>query len=270
MNNSLLLTLLTVVVFVALLAATFLYRHNGRKQIFNIDLVQFVYLFVLTPMLFIWMKTFLFYLVRNELNLSVSVGELFTIDTVFSVVAFYVFAAVAIHSLTKTFALRRLEDPELDLYHLSEYFHLWWSHIVLYGGGMVLVAFISLTNLLITIPVQTSKLVFLGVPLLGVLFGVVSFISIWLGNPKQKHTNFLRIMKVLFALFFAIHAAAYILIRPSFNMTYGLFWFGFSIFLALGIFSVFVQRTKKADELISFFKHFGWEDNITLFESDEK
>ena len=92
-----------------------LYRfQNGSKEIFRLDFVQFIYLFIMTPTLFVWLKTFLFYLLRNELEYSLSINELFVIDTIFTVIAVFVISAVAIHSLTKTFWIKRHHNPKFD------------------------------------------------------------------------------------------------------------------------------------------------------------
>ena len=112
-----------------------IYRfQDGKKQLFKLDLVQFIYLFVMSPALFVWLKTFLFYLLRNELDLSLTINDVFVIDTVYSIGGFYLFGAISMHTLTKTFWLRRHHDPEFDIYHLSEYFHLWWTHLAMTTG----------------------------------------------------------------------------------------------------------------------------------------
>lgn len=260
-----LLTIITIILFSSLIGAVLLFRHNGKKSIFNIDLVQFVYLFVVTPLLFVSAKTFLFYVVRNELAFSLSIGQLFAIDTLFTVIALYAMASVSIHSLTKTFWLRRRENPEFDIFRLSEYFHLWWSHITAYFGGMTLLTFISVANLFIPTQLEASRLVFLIVPVLGFIFGTVIFIGIWLSNPQQRHVNFLRIMKLLFGIFFALHSIAYLIVRPAFHVSYSIYWFVYAVFIAAGFCGIFFDRTKKADDLLDMLKHIGWGDNIEVF-----
>ena len=52
-----------------MLSALALYRKNGRREILKFDVVQFWYAFVLVPVLFVWFKSFLFFTLRDELNL---------------------------------------------------------------------------------------------------------------------------------------------------------------------------------------------------------
>ena len=249
-----------------------LYKFQDKKfEIFRIDLVQFVYLFLLAPIVYVWMKSFLFYILRNELDLRLSVTDLFVVDTTFSVLAFIVMAAIAMHSLTKTFWLKRHHDPEFDIYNLSEYFHLWWTHIVIWGGTMLLSTFVSISNVLIPFQVMTAtKSQFYTLLFIALISGPVTFFAIWLSDAKQG--NFMRLMKLLLALFVSIHILVYFLLDPVFSMNNAGYWFVFLNFLSATICASFFEKYEKTSKFRNFFVHIGWGENkgIDLFGNKKK
>lgn len=242
------------------------YRFQGKeREIFRIDLVQFVYLFVLSPAMFIWLKTFLFYLMRNELGISLTINEMFVIDTLFTIIAIFVMAGVSIHTLTKTFWIKRYHDPEFDLYHLSEYFHLWWSHILIWGGAMLLLSFVAIANVLTPFQLELSKVAFLIMELVACFAGVAFFIAIWMSDPGQGH--FMRIMKLLLVFFSLIHIVIYFVFDPKFNSHYVGYWVGSAIFLTAAGIGGFFERYEKLSRFRKLLLHAGWGENkgIDLF-----
>jgi len=242
-----------------------IYRHNGKKQLFSFDVVQFVYLFILSPLLLIWIKTFIFFILNTQIETPFSATEMFLIDTTFTVLSFYIFAAVAIHSLTKTFWLAKHKNPEFDIFHLSEYFHLWWSHIVISLGIMIAITCISLLNLVVPLNFVDGQSQFYLLIGIGLLLGVIIFFTIWSSDPQQAGRSFMKLMKLAFALFFIVHLAVYYLLTPEFSMQFGLYWFTFSAFLSASICSLFLEKSEKAVSLRKKMVHSGWGKNIELF-----
>ena len=244
-----------------------LYRFQDGKQreLFRLDLVQFMYLFVLTPTLYIWLKSFLFYILKNELEFSLSVTGLFVIDTVFSVVAFFTFAALAMHSLTKTFWLRRHHDPDFDIYHLSEYFHLHWTHIVMWTGGIALMTFVAFVNVFIPFTIQHVTYQFYLLLGMGLVFGVTLFMGIWGSDPGQG--SFMRLMKLLLMLVFVCHVMVYFIFDPSFKLSYGAYWFSLFVFMMASVSSYFFDKSPSAKKMRSLWVHVGWGENkgVDLF-----
>lgn len=241
-----------------------IYRLQAKKiEIFRLDLVQFVYLFIIAPTMYVWLKSFLFYILKNELEFTLSATDLFVVDTAFSVLSFIVMAAIAIHSLTKTFWIKRHHNPEFDIYHLSEYFHLWWSHIIIWGGGMVLGTFMSIVNVLVPFDlVVVSKFQFYAVNVVGFLFGLMMFVAIWLSDPGQG--NFMRLMKLLLAFFLIIHVLIYFVYDPVFNMSNGVYWFILSSFIASVFAGSTFERNEKTSRIKEFLAHVGWGDNKNI------
>lgn len=239
---------------------------NKKKEFLKLDLVQFIYLFLIAPAMFVWSKSFIFYILRNELQLNLSVTDLFIVDTIFSVLSFIVISAIAIHSLTKTFWIKRHHDPEFDIYHLSEYFHLWWTHIVMWGGAMVLGTFMSVVNVIVPLElVIASKLQFYSLFGLGFILGIVFFFAIWNSDPQQG--NYMRLMKLFLAFSLLIHIIIYFIFEPAFNISNGVYWFVLSALSAAVFAASTFERYEKTNRFRNFLLHSGWGENkgVNLF-----
>ena len=238
---------------------------DKKKEIFKLDLSQFVYLFIIAPTLFVWSKSFIFYILRSELQYSLSITDLFVIDTIFSVLGFIVLISISFHSLTKTFRLKRDRDPLFDLFHLSEYFHLWWTHIVMWLGAMLIITFISVVNVLVPFKIESySKLQFYFVLFIGLLSGILLFVAVW--NSDAKQNNYMRLMKLLIGLFFVIHVAIYFIIDPGFNMLYMGYWYSFAMFLSAVLAGFTFERYDRPKRFRERFLHFNWGNNINIFD----
>lgn len=257
--------LLLLIPLITAIAGVVIYKYQDGKQreIFRLDAVQFTYLFLLTPTLYVWGKSFLFYLLRNELDLALSVTDIFVIDTVFSVLAFVIFAALAMHSLTKTFWIRRHHDPEFDIFHLSEYFHLHWTHLVIWIGMTVLISFVSFANIFVPIDVVHSVYQFYTLLFVAVLGGALVFMAIWGSDPGQG--DFMRIMKLVLMLVFVLHVVVYFVFDPTFKMEYGAYWFSLFLFAAAAVASFFFDKSPHAKKVRGFWLHAGWGENIQIF-----
>lgn len=243
-----------------------IYKQNGKKQVFRFDVVQFTYLFVFMPVMFIWAKAFLFYLLNNEVGSGLDPKEVFVIDTTFSLLSFYIFSAVAIHSLTKTFWLRKHHDPEFDIFHLSEYFHLWWSHLMIFVGAMIVVSFLSTLNVLIPIQIIENKRNLLIALLVSIIVGIQIFFIIWSSDPKQERRRFLRFMKLCLMSTFIYHVMLYFLFDPRFSIQHGVFWFILTTSLSATVSSFSLTKSSKAQKLQQKMVHKGWGENIQLFD----
>lgn len=234
-----------------------LYKYNGKKELFRMDLVQFVYGFVILPLLFIWMKSFVYYLLREELALGLSPRELFLIDTGMSTLFLYVYAFVVIHSLTKTLNLKYYSDPLYDIFQHTEYYHVWLSHVVMYVGGMSLMSLLGIINVFIPLAGDLTRLDILSVIGFGLLSGVLMFVGIWLSDPE--HPNFMRLMKLAISFFFVIHVVIYFAFNPTLRAQYSLYWFTFLNFLVGTLCSLFFERSDKAVRWTEKLKHDLWE-----------
>lgn len=225
-------------------SAVFMYEYTGRKELLKLDLVQFVYAFILTPMVFIWLKSFLFYFLVNELNAGLTVQQIFVVDTIYSVIFLFVFAFIVMHSLTKSFEIKRSRDPQYDIFAHSEFFHLVSSHSVIYVGAMVLFSFLSIVNLYIPLVSNLSIVGLYFMAGFGFVFGIASFISLLL--TEINNLKFVKTIKSLFAFFFLFHIMLYALFSPGFDGGRVMFWFVCMIFSGFVFSSLLIERSEKA------------------------
>lgn len=253
----------------AIISAIFVYRLNGRREFLKLDLVQFFYAFILSPVLFVWFKTFLYSLLKVEVNISLSAGQLFLMDTIFSTFFMYVFAFVVIHSLTKSFNLKRTVDPLHDIFEHSEFFHLWLTHLIMYVGGMIILSILATVNIWFPLVVDINQTGFYFLYMTGFISGFLMFMIVWLSDPKQEKANFMRVMKLSFGFFFLVHVVLYFVFNPPFSPDLGLYWWSLNAFTALVICSLFSYKSERAlsffERFSGFFKHSKWGNNIQLF-----
>lgn len=255
---------LLLVPFFVGLAVLVLYRQNGKRQVMRMDLVQFIYSFLVFPVLFIWGKSFIFYLMRYDAVRGLSYGQMFIVDTVFSTIFLYLYAFLIMHSLTKTFNLRWFRDPLYDMFSHSEYFHLWFTHVAMSTIAVTLLIGISVLNLWLPFHFSWSA-ISMGLVLgLGGLFGLIFFFMIWLSDPQQG--QFLRIVKIQFALALVVHVLLYFFCTPSLHPRYSIFWLILMIFVSATVCSFLFERSTKAKRVANWFKHADWErQKIYLF-----
>ena len=256
--------ILLFIPILASIAALFLYRFQGpHREVFKFDLVQFVYLFVLAPSLYIWFKSILYVVLRNELGSKLSQTDLFIIDTTFSVVSLFIIAAVAIHSVTKTIWLKKNHDPEFDIFALSEYFHLWWSHLVMWGGAMVCLSFVSIANVFFPLKILDNNQLFNILLIAGLFFGAMMFLAFSMSDPRQA--NYMRLIKLQLIGHVLIHVVIYYFYQPPFAIQYIGYWSTTAGFVSAAICSGFFDRHNRAARLRKFFIHKDWGNNISLF-----
>ncbi len=238
------LFLLTIIVpFITVLVSIIIYKYIGKKQFLRFDLVQFLYAFLFAPIIFLWSKSFLFYLLKTDSFGKFTYGQIFFIDTLFSVFYLYIFAFIVIHSLTKSFQVKMTTDPFYDIFSDTEFFHLFISHFVIYLGAMVLISIFSILNLFIPLILNLSKLWFYLILLMATIIGFLSFFGIWLYAGVQRGS--LKIFKILFGLFVFTHILLYFVFEPSFQPSFIIFWIVFTIFLTMTYCSFFVGNSNK-------------------------
>lgn len=217
------------------LSLAYLYRFTGRKQILRFDLVQFVYAFLAYPLGYIWVKSILFFLLRQELGISLTFGQWNVLDTFFSLIFMYFYAFGIIHSLTKTFSLEMERDPLIDLFSRSEYFHELFSHIGMYAMGLVTVSILGSINLFFPVFILMERNIFLLINAFGILVGLIAYIAMFQNTVFEGSTNrtYRRALRLVIALCFSMMAIFYFVSNPNFRETYILYWFTIDIFIAM-------------------------------------
>lgn len=258
--------LFLIAIFFILASGLFIYRYTGKKRLLKFDLVQFIYAFVIAPLVFVWLKTFVFYLAQAEVHM-LSQAELFLIDTGISLIGLFVYAFVIIHFLTKNFEIKRYRDPLYDIFQLSEVIHLWISHLGVYFGLMLLFSIVSILNIFFPIQTELSRWAFLIFLPLGFLLGLVFFVAIWLSNFTKS--KFLKINKIMFAFFLFILLSVYFIFEVKFESAYGAYWFFLSTCFGANLLSVSVERSQKIMKKIEKWHHKyddGWSSLMNKFQ----
>lgn len=249
--------ILFVIPTLAILSGLYLYQHSGKKEILKFDLVQFVYAFVLAPIVYVWLKSFLFVSLVQELNLHLSVTDIFIADTVYTVIFLYVFAFIIIHSLTKSFSLKRSRDPFYDLFQTSEFFHMITSHVAFYVGGAILFTILAVINVFIPLTTTNNTTGFYASLILGILFGLIIFVALLLTDDdfERKYPRFEMFIELLLASLFILDVILYFYFRPAFNLGRIMYW---ANFMALGGFivsSLLIERSEKTVKLLQKFHY---------------
>lgn len=247
---------LTLIPLLALVSGLLLYRHDGKREILRFDVVQFVYSFVIAPVMFVWIKSFFYFILSKEIQPPLSPNNLFIIDTVLSTLALIVYAFVVIHSLTTSFNRKMYKDPLHDLFEHTEYFHLWLSHLIMYIGYMLLFAAFGIGNIFFPLEAELTKLQFYGLFFMSAVLGTIQFMVVWLSNPGKE--NFMRVMKLAFAFFFMIHVIAYFLYSPAFAGRMSVFWVSFGASVTSVLYSLFAVKFETLSAFFDKFKRPNW------------
>ncbi|HCC84192.1 MAG TPA: hypothetical protein DEP87_00695 [Candidatus Pacebacteria bacterium] len=260
---------LVMIPVLMLIGSILMYRFIGRGEVFRFDIVQFFYAFILTPIAFVWSKVLLFLLLKNNLVQNLSDLNYLLIDNGFSVVFLYIFGFEMVHSLTKTVSLNVSRDPLYDVFGYLEYFHLWLTHLIIFGGGMLIMTILSLVNLFFPLELQLSQFLFYSFVGSGLISGGLIFVSLWLSDPKQeKGFQFMRIMKILIGLLFIIQVGGFFLKEPGLTANYLMFWWSALNFTSLVTCAFLSYRSVRVKSwlarLVDRFKHPGFDFRIQL------
>ncbi len=246
------LPLLAFIPFCIFLSVVVLYRHQGKKEFLKFDLVHFLYAFVFAPLMFLWLKFVLYYLLQGE-DSSFSLKETFVYDSLLSMSMLYVFAFIVIHTLTVSFSLKKKRDPGYDIFHHSEFYHIWVSHAAIYAGGMVVATLASFFNLFYPFYVANNKAYLVLLMVLGGGIGLLSYGSISFFSTSfssRTSARFSRFMKLLYLIFVLAHLFIYFLLSPPLSLRVGTYWFFTSTFAVLATCGIFLDRSQKAKKLI--------------------
>ena len=233
-----------------LLISLFTRRFIGRRELLKMDFVQFLYAFVFTPLIFVWFKTFVFFNLRNELGINLTVTDMFVVDTILSMLFMFGFAFIVIHSLTKTFEIRKTKDPLYDIFLHSEYFHLWLSHLIIFTATMLFIVVLAFINLVLPVSIIISKLGLYLAVVVGVILGIIFYISIWMYAP-QKRNKFNKLMQFEITLSSIVLFISYFLQRPKFVPGFAIYWSVFFLFITMSCLSQIIHRSLRVQKVVS-------------------
>jgi MFS family permease len=225
-----------------LIGGLFLYRYTGKKRLLKFDLVQLIYAFVIAPLVFIWLKSFVYYLLQSEATQFTSM-QLFMVDTLVSLAGLFVYAFVIIHFITKNFEIKRYRDPFYDIFQLSEVIHLWISHLGFIFGATVIATFLAVLNVLLPLQIELSSFTYLVFLPLSIALGVALFVAVWLSNFTKS--TFMKINKIMFALHFFLLITVYFIFDVRLTASFFVYWFFFFTYLGANISSFYFEKSKR-------------------------
>jgi len=235
-------TFLVLLPILILIFGFLIYRFNGRKELLRMDLVQFIYAFIITPTILIWIKTVVFFNLNNAVGIS-DPEDKFLIDTVLTTIALFIYAFVVIHSLTKTFAVRKNKDPLFDVFEHAEYFHLWLSHLVIYSGTLLIMFILGVLNIFSPLLISQSLIsLYLGITA-GILLSSLFYRSLWV-YKVEKRAKFDRVLKLQMYFYTFMLVVAYIIFRPKYSPQFSMYWCTSVFYIFLVIFSQMLKRGK--------------------------
>ncbi len=244
---------LSLIPLLAIISGLFLYRHDGKREILRFDVVQFVYGFIIAPIMFIWIKSFFFFVIVREAQPIISQTDAFLADTVLSTLLLIIYAFIVIHTLTTSFNRKVVKDPLHDLFEHAEYFHMWISHLPIFVGYLSLFALFAIGNIFFPLDIIISQWQLYGLSLLALFLGTTQFMAVWITNLEMR--NFLRVMKLVFALFFILHAGAYFVFVPKFSGQMVVFWVSFGAITTSVLYALFAVRFEVVRNFFNKFKH---------------
>ncbi len=255
--------LFLVSLLLIIIGALFIYRYTGKKRFLKFDLVQFIYAFIIAPLIFIWFKSFAYYLLQTEARV-INQAQLFIADTAVSLLGLFVYAFVIVHFLTKNFEIKRYRDPLYDIFRLSEVIHLWISHLGLFFGGLGMATMLALLNIFFPLEIELSFAVSALMSCMGIILGLLLYVAVWLSNFNKS--KFIKINKIIFAFHFFLLLSVYFIFDVTFIADFLVYWFFFFVYLGVNSFSIFFE---KSDSLVRKFEklHHKYQDGWSALEN---
>ncbi len=234
-------------IFVSIISL-YLYRFIGKKDFFKLDLVQFIYTFIIFPLFFLWLKT-IFYLSFVQ-NVSIGVNtKFFIFDSVLSLSFLYMFSMVVIHSLTKTFNLKKNQNKDYDIFLHSEDFHLVYTHIGAFLWFVVISIIISIINMFFPLNIENINTYFDIVKFDKLLILILSIVIFYiydavLNYTKIKQAIYKKLLFFLITIWFIVNIVLFFIFTPEFGIKY-IFYFVNTLANFLLLFKRYIKNLLK-------------------------
>lgn len=195
MRNFDLFSIILVLSFAAILAYRASFLH--QKKLFRLSLLQIFYLVVAPGIVFVMLYSYVRSIVQLPRVRQPFLSDNFLVSGIL-LSAFYFYGGLAIHAVTKMLSETALRSAKSEVAQLNKYFHLKFSHNLLYCGPLAVLIFTTLLELNHT----PQKQVYDGLmsPVLrGLIVGVMFVVSIYnYTHSKDEYFGRLSDLKVTF------------------------------------------------------------------------
>jgi hypothetical protein len=131
-----------------LITGTLAYRNSFLKNryIFHLSLQQILYLVFLPGIIFILINSYMQSLLTLPLESTILINDTILSDIIF-LALFFTYGGISIHAVTKILAHTTLRYSKSDAAEINRYFHLNFSHNLIFGGAIFLVVCLAMLEL---------------------------------------------------------------------------------------------------------------------------
>lgn len=235
----------TLLLLMAFGLAAYKISFFGRKSVGYFSLLQFIYLVIIPGTLFISLFSHLQSIIDRPLNHQTFLPDKLILNLILLSLLF-TYGGIAIHAVTKMVWANMLPDDS-EAYKINSFFHLKFSHNLIYGGAICMALLLPLLELN-HIPPDKNYNVVISI-FLGLITGLALVSSMYWYKPygSQKFSKWsdLKTVFVLVWIGLITFTLAIRKIRPDIK-EYQLFIPMLSSFIIITIFNVlFVLRKLK-------------------------
>lgn len=173
-------TLVVVILFAAALAYKISLLHT--KSVGKFSLLQLLYLVIVPGFIFPLAFSYVQSILERPLGHPIVFSDGLLINIILLSMMF-AYGGIAIHAVTKMLSTI-LKSERSKAYELNRYFHLTFSHNLIFGGAAMVILGLTLLELN-HVPQATSQNILL-VILKSLLFGGTAILGLYLYNPYQE------------------------------------------------------------------------------------
>jgi len=206
---------LVSIFILALITGLVTYRSSffKNKKIFHLSLLQILYLIVLPGTIFILINSYMQSLLAAPRVLHPFIRDGILVDTIY-LSMFFTYGGVAIHAVTKMLSETSLRYDNSEASQINRYFHLNFSHNLVYGGAILFVATIALLELNHTQSYDFPHLSSLIIR--GLVLGLIVFISMFnYTRSKDQYAGRWADFKAVFLIAWAGLILLFIAVKKS-------------------------------------------------------
>jgi len=170
-----LVTLLGILLFGTALAYKISFLHN--RSIGYFSLMQVLMLVVVPGFVYVFLFSYIEQILERPVQLQVAFPDGLLVNVIL-LSALFAYGGVAVHAVTKMLKSALINGKQVEALVINKYFHLSFSHNMIFGGGVMAMfglALLELNHIPDYSPVSLGLIVIKGVLLVGSLIGAMYF-----------------------------------------------------------------------------------------------